>query len=92
MAEATERVVILMTKPEKRALQAKAKRAGTSTAELIRRSVKSFDPNDDNAEIEKLLGYLTEAHRKTLASLDKAEGELAETRAYFAAKAREQVA
>ena len=87
MAAATERVVVLMTKPEKRALEAKARRIGASTAELVRRSVDAFDPEADTMEIAKLLDLLTRSHRATLAALDKAERELRETRAYFATRA-----
>jgi len=88
MAVATERVVVLMTRSEKRALESKAKRMGASTAELVRRSVDAFDPEADSGEIEKLLKLLAASHRATLAALDKADRELAETRAYFAAKVR----
>lgn len=90
MAAATERIVVLMSKPEKRALEAKARRMGTSTGEVVRRSVDAFDPEADDAELEKLLDLLTSSHEATLAALDKAERELAETRAYFAAKTAER--
>src|SRR6266853_77575 len=43
MTAATERVVVLMTRAEKRAMEAKAKRMGSSAAELVRRSVEAFD-------------------------------------------------
>ena len=88
MPSATERVVVLMTRAEKRAMETKAKRMGTSTGELVRRSVDAFEPEADNAELARLLDVLTSSHRKTLAALDKADRELAETRAYFAAKTK----
>lgn len=88
MTAATERIVVLMTRSEKRALELKAKRIGASTAELVRRSVNAFDPEADSGEIEKLLKLLAASHRATLVALDKADRELAETRAYFAAKLR----
>jgi hypothetical protein len=87
VATATERVVLLMTKPEKRALVAKARRMGGSIAQLVRKSVEAFDPDSDYREIEKMLDLFTTSHRETIASLDRAEQELAETRAYFANKA-----
>jgi phosphotransacetylase len=86
MAAATERVVVLMTPAEKRTLERKAKRIGASAAELVRRSVESFDPDADETEIEHMLEILTQSHQKTLAALDRAEREVAETRAYFSAK------
>ncbi len=84
MALATERVVVLMTKPERRALEAKVRRIRTSTAELVRRSIAAFDPEADEAEIESLLDALTRSNQATLAALDKAERELAETRKQIA--------
>jgi hypothetical protein len=83
---ATERVVVLMTSAEKRALEKKAKRMGVSTAELVRRSVDAFDPAMDTEEVAALLGGLAESHKSTLAALDRAEHEIAATRAYFSAK------
>ena len=87
MAAATERVVILMTKPEKRSLESKARRIGASTAELVRRSVTAYDPDEQDERtgelIESLLEQLAKMHKSALAALDRAERELAETRAYF---------
>lgn len=90
MTSATERVVVLMTKTEKRALEAKARRMGTSTAELVRRSVDAFDEDVGATEIEALLDALATAHKATLAALDRAESEIAETRAWFEDKRRGQ--
>lgn len=85
---ATERVVILMTPAEKRRLEMKARRLGASAAEVVRRSVKAYDPSADDREVKALLARFAEAHRSALAALDRAESELAETRAYFASKSR----
>jgi hypothetical protein len=85
MAAATERVVVLMTPAEKKSLETKARRLGASTAELVRRSVSAFDPMMDAKEIEALLDVLAESHKSTLAALDRAEREIAATRAYFEA-------
>ena len=86
MASASERVVVLMTPREKRGLEAKARRLGASAAELVRRSVKAYDPDADDKQVETLLRQLTGAHQAALAALDGAERELAETRAHFASK------
>ena len=86
MVAATERVVVLMTRAEKRALEAKARRLGASAAELVRRSVDAFDETADAAEVEALLKILATTHAATLAALDRADRELAETRAWFATK------
>lgn len=44
MATATERVVVLMPREDKARLEDKARRAGTSVAELVRRSIDAYDP------------------------------------------------
>ena len=88
MPAATERVVVLMTPAEKKALEAKARRMGASTGELVRRSVDAFDERLDSAGVEALLGALTEAHKSTVAALDRAEREIAETRAWFSSRRR----
>ena len=90
MAGATERVVVLMTPAEKRGLETKARRLGASAAEVVRRSVKAYEPGGDDAQIETMLRRLAAAHRATLAALDDAERELAATRAHFAGKRRER--
>jgi phage gp37-like protein len=86
MAVASERLVVLMTPAEKRRLEAKARRLGASAGELVRRSVKAYDAEADDRQVETLLRQLAEAHTATLAALDRAERELAATRAYFAGK------
>jgi hypothetical protein len=86
MAVATERVVVLMTRAEKKALEVKARRLGASTGELVRRSVSAYDEDLDSPEIEALLESLKTSHENTIAALDRAERELAETRAWFAKK------
>jgi len=86
MSALSERVVVLMTPAEKRGLEAKARRLGASAGELVRRSLKAYDPQADNSEIEAMVKLLVATHRRTLAALDKAERELAETRSYFARK------
>jgi hypothetical protein len=87
LAASTERIVVLMTPSEKRALERKAKRLGASTAELVRRSVDAYDPEFDEQQIRMLLTELAEAHERTLAALDRADREMEKMQAYFAAKA-----
>ena len=86
MAVATERVVVLMTQGEKRAMEAKAKRMGASAAELVRRSVAAFDPAAESEDVAALFEVLAASHQATLAALAGAESELAATRDYFRAK------
>ncbi len=59
MVAATERVVVLMSPLEKRALDAKAARAGRiSAGELVRRAVAAYDEEavSEAAELRELLG------------------------------------
>lgn len=88
MAGATERVVVLMTPAEKRSLERKAKASRLSTGELVRRSVEAFDARLTDGAVVALLDTFATSHRESLQALDRAEKELAETRAYFAAKRR----
>ena len=86
MAAATQRVVILMTPAEKRSLETKARRLGASAAELVRRSVRSYDPAANDTKIGTMLRRLAESHQATIAALDDAERELEQTRAHFSKK------
>lgn len=79
---ATERVTVLMTPGEKSALEAKAKGAGVSVGEFVRRSVDAFDP-DAAAEVEQLAALAAElqrSNREAAAALDRALASVAATR------------
>ena len=86
MSAATQRVVVLMPPEDKARLEDKARRAGTSIGELVRRSLDAYDPELDGAELEALLPLLGGSHARAMTSLDDTEQELAITRAYFDAK------
>ena len=86
MAAATKRVVVLMPPEDKARLEKKARRAGTSVGELVRRSVEAYEPELEGAELEALLRLLEESHARAMRSLDEAEKELEVTLAYFDAK------
>ncbi|MCC6467092.1 MAG: hypothetical protein IT563_02125 [Alphaproteobacteria bacterium] len=86
MAAATERVVVLMTPAEKRALERKAKTSQLSAGELVRRSVEAFDPRLADRAVLAMLDSFAASHVAAVAALEHAERELAETRAYFARK------
>jgi hypothetical protein len=85
---ATERVVVLMAPQEKTRLEEKARRAGTSVGELVRRSVDAYEPEIGARDIEALLQLLEDSQRAAFSALDDAEQELAATRTYFEAKRR----
>ena len=79
---ATERVTVLMTPVEKAALEAKAKGAGVSVGEFVRRSVDSFDP-EEAAELVQLAALAAELQRsnnEASAALDRALASIEKTR------------
>jgi hypothetical protein len=88
VAAATQRIVVLMPPEDKARLEAKARRAGTSIGELVRRSVEAYEPELQGAELEALVRLLEESQASAMRALDEAEKELATTRAYFAAKSK----
>lgn len=82
----TERVVVLMSAAEKRALDAKAARAGQiSAGELVRRAVEAYDEKaaGEAAELRDLLGLLANVHAETMRRLDATERKLDSTLAYL---------
>jgi hypothetical protein len=80
---ATERVTTLMTAAEKSRLEAKARRAGVSVGEFVRRSVTFYDPEDaaSLAELAALSAELERSNREAAAALDRALESVAATRA-----------
>ena len=88
---ASARVVVLMSPAEKRALDAKATRAGRiSAGELVRRAVEAYDEGaaDEAKELRDLLGVLAGVHAETLRRLDATERKLDDTLAYLQGQAR----
>lgn len=80
---ATERVTVLMTPGEKSALESKAREAGVSTGEFVRRSVESFDPEaaEDLIQLAALAAELDRSNREASAALDRALASIEATRA-----------
>lgn len=81
---ASERVVVLMPPEDKAKLEDKARRWGMSVGELVRRSVRAYEPDDQLAAVESLLAALDHTNREAMAALADAERELAATERYFA--------
>jgi predicted DNA-binding protein len=90
MAAASERVVVLMPPEDKARLEEKSRRAGTSVGELVRRAIEAYEPDLQAAELEAVVRLLEQSQARALQSLDEAEKELATTRAYFAAKRKQE--
>lgn len=80
---ATERVTTLMTSTEKSLLETKAKRAGVSVGEFVRRSVDFYDPEEVAAlaQLAELSVELERSNREAFAALDRALASVAATRA-----------
>lgn len=88
---ASERVVVLMSPAEKRALDAKAARAGRiSVGELVRRAVEAYDEGaaGEATELRDLLDVLAGVHAETLRRLDATERKLDDTLAYLRGQGR----
>lgn len=82
---ATERVVVLMTPADKRALEDKAKAAGVSVGELVRRAVGAYDPaGEESEQVEAVLRHIKRMGDEILAGLDAATAQVRATRAYLA--------
>ncbi len=69
---ATARLVVQMSPEEKRSLEGRARRAGISTAEFVRRRVGPDELETHRDEIEALLTALERASPAILAALDEA--------------------
>ncbi len=84
-AAATERVTTLMTPVEKASLETKAKRAGVSVGEYVRRSVDAFDPEEAMllGQLAALAVELELSTRAASDALDRALSGYEEMRADF---------
>jgi hypothetical protein len=84
----TARVVTLMTPREKSALEAKARKAGLSVGEVVRRSVEAYDP-EEMRQLEEIADFaraFRESAERASASLDRANARIEETLSYFRGK------
>jgi hypothetical protein len=82
---ASERVVVLMTPEDKRALEEKARAAGISVGEFVRRAVEVYDPSGEETEqVDATLRHIRQMGDEILAGLDAATGQVRATRAYLA--------
>ncbi len=80
--------MVLMSPQDKAMLEERARRAGVSIGEFVRRSVEAYDPDARSGEIEAVLDRLEQSREEALAALARAEKELETTEQYFAAKRR----
>lgn len=79
MGLASERLIVPISVEDKRMVTAKAARLGRmSTAELVRRAVAAYDPQEPEAEaaLKTLLAAFPAIHAQTIAQLDKTDAAL----------------
>ncbi|MDR3514511.1 MAG: hypothetical protein P4M00_01755 [Azospirillaceae bacterium] len=78
-----------MTPTEKSTLEAKARRAGISVGEFVRRSVECYDPDEaaNIAQLTALADQLRQSNRDASDALDRALASVAVTRAQLAGRA-----
>ena len=72
---ATARLVVQMTPQEKQQVERKARQAGVTTAEYVRRRVAEDDIGEAREEILALLAALEDAGPRVLAGVDRAIAE-----------------
>jgi hypothetical protein len=78
---ATARVVTLMTPGEKSSLEAKARKAGLSVGEVVRRSVEAYDP-EEMRQLEELAVLAREfrlSAERASQAIDRANAEVEKT-------------
>ncbi len=72
MAAVTERVPVLMTPTEKKRLVAKAKKAGLTTGEYMRRAAAGYRPADDDKALEAMIDEMNKATKRAEKAIDQA--------------------
>jgi len=72
MATATERVPVLMPAKEKAQIAKRAKEAGLSVGEYLRRAAKSFRPSEDDKALEAMIDQMLKATERANRAIDDA--------------------
>lgn len=72
MAAATERVPVLMTGKEKAEIARKARQAGLSMGEYLRRAGKSYRPTEDDKALEGMIEQMILATDRADRAIDDA--------------------
>lgn len=72
MAAATERVPVLMTPAEKKRVVSRARKAGLSTAEFMRRAAEGYRPAEDDKAIEAMIAEMNKATENAANAIDDA--------------------
>ena len=72
MTTATARVPVLMTAKEKTQIARKAKEAGISMGEYLRRAAESFRPSEDDKALEAMIDQMLKATERTDQAIEDA--------------------
>ena len=83
----TERMTIVVTPGQKRAITAQAKKLKLSAGEVIRRAVENYRPNEEEMGLNALGDELDRAVKGTRKAIKEALAETQRTLDHFAAKA-----
>ena len=84
-----ERMVVLVTPEQKRAIVSRAKAQRLTMGEVVRRSVAAYEGDDELALIERLVERVKASSRDATKALATAESEVRGTLAYFANRRKE---
>jgi hypothetical protein len=69
---ASARIVVMVTPHEKKEISLTAKRFGINVSELVRRSVRGFQPPQEETELEALLARVNASTKEANVALDDA--------------------
>ena len=72
MNTASERIPVLVTKAQKQRLTARAKAAGLSTGEFLRRAGEDYSPAEEDALLEGLLVQVAKTTKQAEKAIDAA--------------------
>lgn len=72
MPTATARVPVLMTAKEKAQIARKAKEAGISMGEYLRRAAESFRPSEDDKTLEAMIDQMLKATERADRAIEEA--------------------
>ena len=72
MSNANERIPVLVTKAQKQRLTARAKAAGLSTGEYLRRAGDAYQPEDEEAMLQGLLDQVLKTTRQAERAMEEA--------------------
>lgn len=72
MTTATQRIPVLVTAAEKGIIAKRAKDAGLSMGEFLRRAAESFSPSEDDLILEGMIDQMNKTTIKASAAIDEA--------------------